>query len=89
MLEEYTLTDRGTWLSLPTNLTEKAVIYKQGEDIDPADLLLNPAHLLISTKAQNPDVAQEFADWLVGTAGQAVIEAFEKNGQRLYTPAPK
>ena len=73
---------------MPTNVTEKAVIYKRGGDTDPNDLLLNPAHLLISTNAKNPEVAKKFADWLV-TDGQDVIEGFEKNGEKLYTPAPK
>lgn len=87
MLDEYTLTDRGTFLSLPTNLTDKAVVYKAGTD-EADDPLLNPARLLIGEKAKHPGVAQAFADWLVSPAGQKVIEVFETNGERLYTPAP-
>jgi len=50
--KEYTLTDRRTWLSLTFDPTGKAAIYKQG-----GNLLLNPAHLLIS-KAQDPSLAE-------------------------------
>lgn len=87
-LGEYTITDRGTWLSLPTNLTQQATIYKAGSD-DADDLLLNPAHLLVGKKAQNPKMAQAFADWVVSAqGGQKVISAFTKNGQVLYSKAP-
>lgn len=87
LLEEYTLTDRGTYLSLPANLTSQAVIYKAATD-EADDPLLNPAHLLIGKKAPNPDTAQAFADWLVSPDGQKVITGFEKNGEQLYSPAP-
>ncbi|KAF8420243.1 hypothetical protein EV426DRAFT_701799 [Tirmania nivea] len=51
IVEEYIVTDRGAWFSLPANVTNGAVIYKQGGDSDPDDLLLIPAHLLISAHA--------------------------------------
>ncbi|KAL2145263.1 hypothetical protein VTI28DRAFT_7631 [Corynascus sepedonium] len=86
-LDEYTLTDRGTFLSLPTNLTSETTIYKASTD-DADDPLLNPAHLLIGTKAPNPKTAAAFASWLVGPAGQDVIVGFVKNGEQLYSPAP-
>jgi ABC-type tungstate transport system permease subunit len=87
LLQEYTLTDRGTFLSLPTNLTSQIVIYKASTD-DADDPLLNPAHLLIGSGAQNAETAQEFADWLVSPIGQKVITDFTRNGQQLYSPAP-
>ncbi|KAK5047420.1 hypothetical protein LTR84_006516 [Exophiala bonariae] len=87
-LGEYTITDRGTWLSLPVNVTQDATIYKAGSDAED-DLLLNPAHLLVGAKARNPTVAQSFADWLVSPqGGQKVVGEFEKNGEILYSPAP-
>lgn len=87
-LGEYTITDRGTWLSLPSNLTQDATIYKAGSD-EEDDLLLNPAHLLVGTKAKNPKVAQSFADWVVSSqGGQKVVREFEKNGEILYSAAP-
>ena len=87
LLQEYTLTDRGTFLSVPTNLTSQAVIYKAASD-DASDPLLNPAHLLIGTKASNGDMALKFAQWAIGPKGQAVITGFKKNGQQLYSGAP-
>jgi ABC-type tungstate transport system permease subunit len=87
LLQEYTLTDRGTFLSLPSNLTSQAVIYKAATD-EADDPLLNPAHLLVGNKVQNVETAQEFAEWLVSPSGQEVITGFQKNGQHLYSPAP-
>ena len=87
LLNEYTLTDRGTFLSLPSDLTNRTTVYKASTD-DESDPLLNPAHLLVGARAQNPDVAKAFAQWLVGSRGQGFIIGFKKNGQQLYTPAP-
>ncbi|KAK3901584.1 hypothetical protein C8A05DRAFT_16257 [Staphylotrichum tortipilum] len=87
LLDEYTLTDRGTFLSLPANLTSKTTIYKASTD-EADDPLLNPAHLLIGTKAPNPETAAAFAKWMVSTSGQDVVKGFKKNGQQLYSPAP-
>jgi ABC-type tungstate transport system permease subunit len=87
LLQEYTLTDRGTFLSLPSNLTSQTVIYKAATD-EADDPLLNPAHLLVGSGVQNAETAQEFAEWLVSPAGQGVIVGFQRNGQQLYSPAP-
>lgn len=87
-LEEYTITDRGTILSIDKDLRGKTVVYKAGSD-KAGDLLLNPAHLLVGEKAPNPKEAEAFADWLVGKKGQAVITGFKKDGEQLYTGAPK
>jgi len=87
LLQEYTLTDRGTYLSLPEELRSRTVVYKAGTD-DEADLLLNPGRLLIGEKAENKATARVFAEWLVGNAGQDVIRGFKKGGERLYSPAP-
>ncbi|KAI5791986.1 extracellular solute-binding protein family 1 [Geopyxis carbonaria] len=86
-LEEYTLTDRGTYLSLAPELQKKVVIYKAASD-EESDPLLNPAHLLIGKDAKNREVGQMFADWLVGARGQKVVTGFKKNGKQLYTGAP-
>ncbi|KAL0930729.1 extracellular tungstate binding protein [Colletotrichum truncatum] len=86
-LKEYTLTDRGTYLSLTSNLTSQTVIYKAASDNE-TDPLLNPAHLLVGNKARNLTIAQQFADWAIGPRGQDVIGNFEKNGQQLYSKAP-
>ena len=86
-LQEYTLTDKGTYLSLDTSLQNQATIYKAATD-NADDVLLNPAHLLVGNKAAHPDVADAFAKWVVSTNGQKVITDFKKNGQQLYTGAP-
>lgn len=104
LLKEYTITDRGTWLSTPTNITKMLVRYNEGED-DPAqsiagkpeglaDPLLNPAFFLTSTKIcnGNKDLADEFLSWTVDSdLGQKVIEEFRGNAspnEWLYTRAP-
>ncbi|KAF3389183.1 Tungstate-binding protein TupA [Penicillium rolfsii] len=87
LLDEYTITDRGTYLSLPTALQNKTVIYKAGTD-DALDPLLNPAHMLIAVGAENEEMAERFARWAVSNEGQEVITDFKKNGQQLYTAAP-
>jgi ABC-type tungstate transport system permease subunit len=87
LLQEYTVTDRGTFLSLPSNLTNQAVIYKAATD-DANDLLLNPAHLLVGKKAAHARIANNFATWVTSARGQKVITGFKKNGQQLYTGAP-
>ncbi|RFU82016.1 extracellular tungstate binding [Trichoderma arundinaceum] len=87
LLEEYTITDRGTILSLDAKLRNQTVIYKAGTD-SADDPLLNPAHLLVGKKAPHPKVANDFAKWLVSKRGQDVIVGFKKAGQQLYSPAP-
>lgn len=86
VLLEYTLTDRGTCLSLPPLLANQSTIYKAGSD-DADEPLLNPAHLLVGKKAQNSTMAYGFAAWATGYNGQKVITDF-KNGQQLYSGAP-
>ncbi|KAK6340514.1 hypothetical protein TWF696_008840 [Orbilia brochopaga] len=88
LLKEYTITDRGTYLSIDKCLQEKTVIYKAATD-DASDPLLNPAHLLIGKKVQHKGVARKFKNWLVDKdLGQKVITNFKKNGEQLYTGAP-
>ena len=89
-LSEYTLTDRGTWLSSPESVTSQLHIFKAGSD-DADDPLLNPAHVLLGTKADsaNQAVWKEFMSWVVSKdGGQKVIAGFEKGGQVLYSQAP-
>lgn len=87
LLKEYTLTDRGTLLSLPPDVANQTVIYKAATDAAD-DLLLNPAHLLVGKRAQNSTIAYQFAEWAVSSSGQKVITGFQKNGQQLYSGAP-
>jgi ABC-type tungstate transport system permease subunit len=86
-LKEYTLTDRGTYLSISQDLQKQLTIYKAATD-DEDDVLLNPAHLIIGKKAQNATIANQFKDWAIGPNGQKVITDFKTNGEQLYTGAP-
>ncbi|KAI0518097.1 putative extracellular tungstate binding protein [Xylaria bambusicola] len=87
-LQEYTITDRGTILSLDAEMANRTVIYKAGTN-DAEDPLLNPAHLLVGAKAPNPERAvAAFAEWVISDRGQDVIANFEKNGEKLYSAAP-
>jgi len=90
LLSEYTLTDRGTWLSSPSSVTDGLDIYKAGSD-NATDPLLNPAHVLLGAKADPAakEVSQAFMKWVVSAdGGQKVIANFQKNGQILYSQAP-
>ncbi|KAJ5388282.1 hypothetical protein N7509_010823 [Penicillium cosmopolitanum] len=86
-LEEYTITDRGTFLSIEQDVASKAVIFKASTD-EPSDPLLNPAHILVGKNAEYEKMADKFAQWAIGSEGQKVITGFNKNGQQLYTGAP-
>ncbi|RHZ55573.1 uncharacterized protein CDV56_108002 [Aspergillus thermomutatus] len=87
LLEEYTITDRGTYLSIDQELANKTTIYKAATD-DAADPLLNPAHMLVDKKATNMKMADKFTQWVISAEGQAVITGFKKNEKQLYTAAP-
>lgn len=88
-LKEFTITDRGTYLTLQSQnkaLTDLTTVYKSGED-DPD--LLNPGHLLISTKSREKKLARHFVEWTNSEKGQTVIANFHKgDGLCLYKPYP-
>jgi ribosome biogenesis protein BMS1 len=87
-LQEYTITDFGTYLSVDKKVEDQLTIYKRGQE-DEHDLLLNPAHLLIGARAQDLAFAKEFAAWATSKdGGQAVVAQFKKYGQIVYSPAP-
>ncbi|KAG8736032.1 hypothetical protein FRC12_017807 [Ceratobasidium sp. 428] len=91
LLNEYTVTDRGTWLSTNKTVTDRLTIYNQGADADPTDPLLNPAFFLAGKKScdANKEMADKFLTWTINE-GQAVVENFRKEGSSdwLYTRAP-
>lgn len=90
VLEEYTLTDYGTFLSSTKDVTDTLVIYKKGTDSED-DLLLNPGHVLLGSRASpsNVEIAKEFMTWVASkTGGQRVVADFKKNDQVLYSQAP-
>ncbi|KAL0947665.1 hypothetical protein HGRIS_013753 [Hohenbuehelia grisea] len=96
-LAEYTLTDRGTWLSSPSSVTAETSlrIYAKGSS-EPtpegsgesdAKSLLNPCNALLSSMPGDP-LATTFMDWLLAPeGGQKVVRNFKKFDQVLYTPA--
>lgn len=83
-LENYTITDRGTYLSIEQNAASRAVIFKASTD-EPSDPLLNPAHILVGKNAKHEKMADKFAQWFIGFDGQRFITDLKKNGRQLYT----
>lgn len=57
-----------------------------GED----DPLLNPAHALVGSSAENKEMANDFVDWLIESeGGQKVIREFKSSdGTVFYSAAP-
>ncbi|KAG7095013.1 hypothetical protein E1B28_005808 [Marasmius oreades] len=89
-LAEYTLTDRGTWLSSPSSVTSNLVIYKGAESTEDEAVLLNPCSALSAPDTANKEMAEDFMNWVVrDDGGQQVVKDFKKNGERLYSPRPK
>jgi ABC-type tungstate transport system permease subunit len=92
VLSEYTLTDRGTWLSSDKLVTDELEIYKTGSDEIKDDLLLNPAHVLLGSKADdtNLEISTAFMEWVIRKdGGQKVIREFKTpSGEVLYSEAP-
>ncbi|KAF8610585.1 hypothetical protein BDV93DRAFT_483935 [Ceratobasidium sp. AG-I] len=92
VLKEYTVTDRGTWLSTPSNITDLLVRYNEGKDENETDPLLNPAFFLSSghSCADNKDVADRFLNWTISEEGQAAIGSYTRPNSTdiLYTGAP-
>jgi len=84
---EYTITDRGIWLSSDYNVRLPLKVYKQGLDVDPDDPLLSPAHLLLAKK--HKDLHNAFVEWVIDrNGGQAVIRTFPTKESPLYSEAP-
>jgi ABC-type tungstate transport system permease subunit len=98
-LMEYTLTDRGTWLTVyPDDSKATLAMLLEGKDgdddrkEDQADPLLNPCHALVSTKTDSAHqkMAKDFVAYLASPPGQDVIARFT-NGTSpvpLYSKAP-
>ncbi len=77
----YTLTDRGTFLSLRDGLQLAVVL-----EGDP--MLVNQYSVTVVRNATNRDGAQAFADWITSPAAQSLIGEFgrERFGRPLFTP---
>jgi tungstate transport system substrate-binding protein len=80
----YTLTDRGTWLSMQSKLGGLRILV-QG---DPQ--LFNPYHIMAVNPARYPDAnytgAMALIAWMTSVEGQQHIAAFRVNGDVLFTP---
>jgi tungstate transport system substrate-binding protein len=79
----YVLADRGTWLNF-RNRGGLAIL------VEGDRRLFNQYGVIVVNPARHPHVkaakAQQFADWLVSPAGQAVIASYRINGQQLFFP---
>ncbi len=80
-LDAYTLTDRGTYLSM-SNVLGLTVLVEG----DPA--LRNQYSVITASEAANLDGARAFADWITSPAAQTLIDGFgvEAFGRSLFTP---
>ena len=83
MMEAYTLADRGTWLSMRGRL-DLAVLIEGGAG------LRNQYGVTLVSAEKHPHVkaalARRFAEWLLSPAGQAAIDGFTIDGERLFVP---
>lgn len=85
--QAYTMSDRGTYLSLQNSL--ELVILVEGDDI-----LFNPYGVITVNPEKHKDIdinyegARAFADFITGEKGQVIIKEFgiEKYGQPLFYP---
>ena len=81
--DAYVLTDRGTWLSFK-NRGSLAVLVEGDKS------LFNQYGVMVVNPAKHPHVkaalAQQFADWVVSSAGQASIAAYKIGGEQLFFP---
>lgn len=83
-LSAYTLTDRGTWLSLRDKLPLRLVY--QG---DPS--LFNPYGIIAVNPSRYPDInhsgAQALINWITSTSGQQLIGSYTVANSLLFTPS--
>ncbi|PWY93881.1 hypothetical protein BO94DRAFT_531874 [Aspergillus sclerotioniger CBS 115572] len=75
-LNMYTLTERSFFQFMgQTALGSRFIIYKSSEDA-PDEIPPIPAHLVISAQAQASNLAKDFAAWVTGPEGRAVVKNF-------------
>ena len=83
MMEAYTLADRGTWLSMRGRLDLRIVVEGDAR-------LRNRYGITLVSPERHPHVkaalARRFADWLLSPTGQAAIDGFTIDGERLFIP---
>ena len=83
MMEAYTLADRGTWLSMRGRLDLRVMVEGDAG-------LRNQYGVTLVSPERHPHVkaapARRFAEWLISPAGQAAIDGFTIDGERLFIP---
>ena len=88
LLEEYTLTDRGTLLSSPDPVHTVAWIHRICTN-NPNDQLFLPARLLINSRATHVNLAASFAKWItIEILGQRIMADFKLQWRISYSEAP-
>jgi tungstate transport system substrate-binding protein len=79
----YVLADRGTWLSF-RNRADLAIL------VEGDKRMFNQYGVIVVNPAKFPHLktkqAQQFANWLVSPAGQAVIAGYKVGGEQLFFP---
>lgn len=85
-MNAYCLTDSGTWLKYKDKGSMVTLVHG-----DPR--MFNPyTFIVVSSKKHahvKQDLTQQFADWLIGPAGQQAIAEFTIDGQQAFTPNAK
>ena len=83
MMEAYTLADRGTWLNMRVRLDLRLLVEGDAG-------LRNQYGVTLVSAEKHPHVkaeaARRFAEWLISPAGQAAIDGFTIDGERLFIP---
>ncbi len=83
MMEAYTLADRGTWLSMRGRLDLRILVEGDAQ-------LRNQYGVTLVSPERHPHVkaalARRFAEWLISPGGQAAIDGFTIDGERLFIP---
>jgi len=84
----YTLSDRGTYISMQSNLS--LTILVQGPIEDGPELLANPYGVIAVNPAVhdhvNYDLAMAYIGYITGPEGQQVIEDYRMNDKQLFFP---
>ncbi len=80
----YTLTDRGTWIALKSNLEDLKIVLEEDPD------LLNPYGVMAVNKTLHShvkfDLAKKFIKFLISAEGQQLIDSYKKDGEQLFFP---
>jgi len=88
LLEEYTLTDKGTYTVSSFDIQKALRVYRVGSDAAD-DILLNPARVLRGKSPMDRELAIDFLRWMEDDrGGQDVIRHFKLNDVILYSTAP-